>query len=269
MHEQAPVGPSRAPDIGPLVRHEFLGTWVDELTVGEFVRQVAAAVGKRQRRLIANHNVNSLVLFQKDRAFRDFYQRADIIFVDGAAVVPLARSLGAGVRMEHRIAVLDWLWPLCAEAERNGWRIVHVGGTAQVLEKAAALIGERHPRLQFFCVDGYFDMADEQANADVVHSIAEFRPDVLLVGMGMPRQEHWLHDNFEALPACVTVTVGGILSFLGEDRPTAPRWIGRVGFEWLFRLVTEPRRLWRRYLLEPFTLVPAVGRGLWARRRVG
>jgi len=107
---------------------------------------------------------------------------------------------------------------------------------------------------------------DPDQNHAVLERLRELRPDVLLVGMGMPRQEHWLHNHLGQMPRCVVVTVGGILSFLGEDRPTPPRWLGRLGFEWVFRLATEPRRLWRRYLLEPLVLVPVFMRAIAARR---
>lgn len=247
-------------------RHEFLDTWVDGMTVPDLVDQVVVGVQGGKQMLVANHNVNSLVLLQHDEQFRDFYERPDLIFVDGAAVVPLARALGADVRMKHRVAVLDWLWPMCAEAERRGWRLVHLGGTQEVLDKAAAVIVERHPKLSFQSIHGFFDVEDPEQNRGIVERLRDLRPDVLLVGMGMPRQERWLHDHLEQVPPCVVITVGGILSFLGEDRPTPPRWLGRLGLEWLYRLATEPRRLWRRYLLEPLVLVPVLVRAAAVKR---
>jgi N-acetylglucosaminyldiphosphoundecaprenol N-acetyl-beta-D-mannosaminyltransferase len=217
--------------------------------------------------LVANHNVNSLVLLQKDERFRRFYDRADTVFVDGVAVVVLGRLLGAPLHRSHRIAVLDWIWPLLAEAEAQGWSVVHVGGAQHVLDVAVEAIRARHPKVELTAISGFFDPLDPSQNDAVIERVRAAQPDVLLVGMGMPRQEAWLLANLDRLPSCVTMTVGGILSFLGNERPTAPRWVGTIGLEWLFRLVTEPRRLWRRYLVEPLELIPVVATELKGRRK--
>jgi N-acetylglucosaminyldiphosphoundecaprenol N-acetyl-beta-D-mannosaminyltransferase len=248
-------------------RLRFLDTWVDELTIPTFLTEIGLAVQRGDRLLVANHNVNSLALLQRSEEFREFYRRPDLIFVDGAAVVAIARALGLRIRAAHRIAVLDWLWPLCARAEAADWRVVHLGGDPTVMERASAKVAERHPRLSFHVLSGYFDMHDQAVNAAVREQIKALRPTILLVGMGMPRQEIWLNDNFDELQPCVTITVGGVLSYLGNDRPTPPRWLGRWGLEWLFRLVTEPRRLWRRYLLEPLVLLSPLRRALVQRLR--
>ena len=248
-----------------VTRYVFLGTWVDGFTVTSFVEAVAAWKNQRRLVLVGNHNVNSLVLYQRDPRFAGFYDELDANFIDGMAVVLLARLLGVKVSAEHRIAVLDWIWPLCARAEAEGWNIVHLGGSQAILDAASARLLERHPRLQLTTLCGFFDVHSPQANEEVLAKIRVARPSVLLIGMGMPRQELWLLENIDRLPPCVVVTVGGILSFIGGDRPTAPRRLGSLGLEWLFRLATEPRRLWRRYLIEPFGLAPAVGAALLVR----
>ena len=255
--------PLPEPDMaGPLPsppqRLRFLDTWVDAMTVSTFLDEVGAVAHEHGELLVANHNVNSLVLLQRSQLFRDFYERPNLIFIDGTAVVALARLLGEPARLEHRIAVLDWFWPLCARAEGEGWHLVHLGGTPEVLARACEKVRDRHPALSFTALHGYFDPHSAAENGRVLEQLRDARPTVLLVGMGMPRQELWLYENAALLPRTVVITVGGILSFIGDDRPTPPRWLGRLGLEWLFRVVTEPRRLWRRYLVEPFVLVPIV-----------
>ena len=259
-------GPSLVPPPRPepvrAERFHFLGTFVDGFTIASFIERLAHAVARDESLLVTNHNINSLTVLQHDPKFADLYDRAGAVFVDGQPVVALGRLFGAPVKAEHRVAVLDWIWPLFDRAEREGWRIVHLGGSRAVLEEVRAKVVRQHPRLSLTLVDGFFDPSDPVQNGAVLDEIRQARPTVLLVGMGMPRQEHWLQDNLDALPPTVAVTVGGILSFLGDERPTAPRWMGRLGIEWLFRLATEPRRLWRRYLVEPLALVPAVAREL-------
>lgn len=241
-----------------LRRHQLLDSYVDAYTVPTLLDDIEAAAVSGEPWLIANHNVNSLTLMQHDAGFRDFFTRADRIFLDGVGALLLAKVTGAHLRHEHRVAVLDWIWPLCARAEDRSWSLVHLGGTGEGLERARRAILARHPGLQLTTIDGFFDVEDPEQNAGVVAEIKSAQPTVLLVGMGMPRQERWLDRHLDELTPTVVITVGGILSFLGGERPTPPRWLGRLGIEWLYRLVTEPRRLWRRYLLEPMHLLPVV-----------
>ena len=251
------------PDV---LRHQLLDSFIDAYTVPTLLDDIEAAALTGRPWLIANHNVNSLTLMQRDPTFRAFFNRADRIFLDGVGALVLAKVTGARLRQEHRVAVLDWIWPLCARAEARGWSLVHLGGTGEGLVRARQAILDRHPRLHLTTVDGFFDVRDDQQVADVLTEISLARPTIVLVGMGMPRQELWLDRHLADLPPSVVITVGGILSFLGGERPTPPRWLGRLGVEWLYRLVTEPRRLWRRYLLEPVHLLPVVAREV--RKRV-
>jgi N-acetylglucosaminyldiphosphoundecaprenol N-acetyl-beta-D-mannosaminyltransferase len=263
--QKAPTDAGASPPAVP--RYSFLDTYVDGYSVGTFLQRVAACVARGERLLVAHHNTHSLALMQDDAVLRRLYARVDTVFVDGMGAVLVARALDVRVRLDQRVAVLDWIWPLLSMAEERGWRVVHLGGPAPMLAEARQAVAERHPEASFTTIDGYFDAADPEQNGSVLERVAVARPDVLLIGMGMPRQESWLHDNAHALPDCVTITVGGILGFVSGRTPTPPRWIGRWGLEWLFRLVTEPTRLWRRYLVEPLPLVPIVARQARASRR--
>jgi N-acetylglucosaminyldiphosphoundecaprenol N-acetyl-beta-D-mannosaminyltransferase len=110
---------------------------------------------------------------------------------------------------------------------------------------------------------GYFD-ADPQSqdNARVLSEIAQFAPHLLMVGMGMPRQEYWIHQNFARLYANVILPSGAAMDYVAGAAYIPPRWSGRVGLEWAFRLAAEPKRLWRRYLLEPWYVVGIVMRDI-------
>lgn len=249
-------------------RVELLDTWVDAMDTSELFSSIAEAIDDGRSLLIANHNVHSLAIARRDADFGRFVKRADLVFIDGTPVVFLARLLGHRVTYAQRQAVLEWIWPLLELAERRRWRLVHVGSHPPVIDQALRAIRDRVPQVDIVALPGYFDdTPGSQESQEVVAQIRAAEPDILLVGMGMPRQERWVDAHLDELPACVTITVGGILGFLGGERPTAPRWMGKYGIEWVFRLVTEPSRLWHRYLVEPLVLVRPVVASIWRHRR--
>jgi N-acetylglucosaminyldiphosphoundecaprenol N-acetyl-beta-D-mannosaminyltransferase len=111
--------------------------------------------------------------------------------------------------------------------------------------------------------DGYFDMAADSADSVAIRDeIEAFAPDVVMVGMGMPRQEAWVVRNHALIKPCAIFTVGAAFDYEAGVQKAAPRWMGRLGVEWLFRLVVDPMRLFRRYCIEPWSLIPAALRTL-------
>jgi N-acetylglucosaminyldiphosphoundecaprenol N-acetyl-beta-D-mannosaminyltransferase len=144
-------------------------------------------------------------------------------------------------------------------AVRNRWRIFYLGSTDDVAAKGTEILRGRYPGLQFESHHGHFDSRyDGDANRQVVARINRFRPHLLFVGMGMPRQERWIQDNRHTLEANIILPSGATLDYIAGAKRLAPRWMGALGLEWAFRLATEPRRLAHRYLVEPWGLVGAV-----------
>jgi N-acetylglucosaminyldiphosphoundecaprenol N-acetyl-beta-D-mannosaminyltransferase len=150
---------------------------------------------------------------------------------------------------------VDWTAPLMAAAAQQGWRIFYLGGKPGVAETGAKILQERFPGLKIVTVDGYFDVRPESSeNLAILEQINAYKPHILMVGMSMPRQEGWVLDNFERLNTNAILTAGATLDYVAGAVPTPPRWAGKLGLEWLFRLMAEPKRLWRRYLVEPWFL---------------
>lgn len=107
---------------------------------------------------------------------------------------------------------------------------------------------------------GYFDAQESSPdNQDVLKDIHSYGPQILLVGMGMPRQESWVMDNWDSLSGNAILCCGAALDYFSGEIPTPPRWMGQLGLEWLYRLGSEPKRLWHRYLVEPwFVLIMTI-----------
>jgi N-acetylglucosaminyldiphosphoundecaprenol N-acetyl-beta-D-mannosaminyltransferase len=231
----------------------LLGVTVHRLTLDHLKAIVAGAIEKNERRIIANHNLHSVYLYHHDAAARAFYATAAYVHIDGMPLVFFGRLLGLPLGRQHRLTPLDWIRPLSAEAARRGWRMFYLGSKPGVAEKGAAILRREFPGLQLDAAHGYFDpRPDSEENRAVGEAINRCRPHLLMVGMGMPRQERWILENVAELPANAIFNVGALMDYIAGEVPTPPRWMGRAGLEWLFRLLSQPRHLWRRYLVEPW-----------------
>jgi N-acetylglucosaminyldiphosphoundecaprenol N-acetyl-beta-D-mannosaminyltransferase len=239
-------------------RVRILGAEVDVVTPRDMLRLTEALVDAGGPAVIANHNAHSLVLARRSAAMRAFYADADLVQIDSTPMILWARMLGLPVSRAHRSTYLDWrddFWRLAAE---RGWKIYYLGGAPGVAETAAQRIAGEWPGVSLRTRDGYFDAAAGSAdNAALLADIRAFAPDVLFVGMGMPRQEEWIAAHRDELDRGVIFSVGAAFDYEAGAQTAAPRWTGTLGLEWLFRLVSQPRRLAHRYLVEPWALAPA------------
>ncbi|HEX9565844.1 MAG TPA: WecB/TagA/CpsF family glycosyltransferase [Gemmatimonadaceae bacterium] len=252
-------------------RCRFLGITVYLITAEELTAFIVDAVAHRQKCIIANHNLHSLYLIRRSPAMRAFCDEARMTHVDGMGIVWIGRVLGCPLRARHRVncsELLERLLPVCAS---SGARVMLLGAQPGVSERAAGHLRRQYAGLEVHVHHGYFSRGhDDEENSAVLRMIANRRIDILIVGMGMPEQERWIVENFSAIAATVVLNGGGIIDLLAGVLPTPPRWVGRVGLEWLYRLLTAPKRVWFRYLVEPwFVLVAVVGEVLRRAARIG
>ncbi len=245
-------------------RLSLLGAKVDVVTPAYVMEFVGQRISAGRRTIVANHNLHSLYLFQKSPDMRAFYDRADLIEIDSMPMIAWGRLLGFGVSRENRCTYLDFREDFWRLAEAKGWRVYHVGGVADHNDASRAAILQRYPNVHLDVRDGYFDI-NGPGNDLILADIVDKRPDVLLVGMGMPRQELWILQNYERLPPCVVLPVGAAFDYEAGVAYTPPRWTGRLGLEWLVRFVHEPKRLFERYFIEPWTLIPQAARDVMRR----
>lgn len=253
-------------------RTRLLGELVDLVRPEEVLHLIQSRIAGRIKTVIANHNLHSLYLLQRTPGMRRFYELAELVEVDSRPLIAVARALGVSSRPFHRCTYLDWRDHFWSLADRHGWRILYVGGAPGVAAEAARRLSARYPGATIETIDGYFETTrNGAANTAVLAKARAFDPHVLFVGMGMPRQEVWIAENHAALPPSVILSVGAAFDYEAGVQSAAPRWMGRLGVEWIYRLVRDPRRLWQRYLVEPWALTPALARDVAssARRRLG
>jgi N-acetylglucosaminyldiphosphoundecaprenol N-acetyl-beta-D-mannosaminyltransferase len=249
-------------------RIHLLGGDVDLITPEAMLRHVESFLAKGRSAVIANHNAHSLYLCRTSPEMRAYFEDADLIEVDSTPMIAWGRLLGLPIGPEHRCTYLDWREDFWRRAEALGWRVFYLGGEPGVADAARAAILERWPKVSLASRHGYFDTtARGPENRAVLAQIAAFDPDILFVGMGMPRQELWIADNRAELGRAVVFSIGAAFDYEAGAQQAAPRWMGQAGIEWLFRLAVQPRRLGSRYLVEPWRLLPAAMADIRARLR--
>lgn len=237
----------------------LFGMNVDALTMAETVDQVAAWCAAPRGagcRFVVTPNVDHAVMFQTNAALRAAYEDAAMVLADGAPVVVASRLLRRPV--PERVPGSDLAPALfkhasrVAESDSNAapLRVFLLGAAPGVAERAAAKIAERWQGVK---VVGTLSPPlgferDAAENERILAAVAAAAPDVVLLGLGAPKQELWVHAHAERLEAKVALCIGATIDFLAGEKQRAPRWMRRCGIEWVHRLVTEPRRLAKRYL---------------------
>lgn len=184
----------------------------------------------------------SLLRTTQDDAYARVVRRADLRVPDGAGVVWAADILYESPLLE-RVPGVELVDRLAALAEARGWGLYLLGARPEVLPAAVAALRRRHPALRIVGArDGFFTPAEEPAIRDEINRL---RPEILLVAMGVPKQEFWIDANLHRLSCSLMMGVGGTFDVLAGTAIRAPSWLGNAGLEWLFRVLREPHRLSR------------------------
>jgi N-acetylglucosaminyldiphosphoundecaprenol N-acetyl-beta-D-mannosaminyltransferase len=227
----------------------ILGIRIHPISRTNLNQVIAQTVRANQRALILNVNAHAMNLAYENSWLRSFFNQAEIMFSDGMGVIMVAKLLG--YKIPERITYADWMWELASIANDNGYTMFFLGAKPTVAEKAALKLRERFPMLNIVgSHHGYFDKdTNSQENTELLELINLLHPNVLILGLGMPIQERWLSENWAHLNVNIALTGGAVFDYVSGELDRAPRWMTDNGLEWFGRLLIEPRRLWKRYIL--------------------
>jgi N-acetylglucosaminyldiphosphoundecaprenol N-acetyl-beta-D-mannosaminyltransferase len=244
--------------------YHFLGMRIEPLTKADLLNVIQSTVDSNlDNSIIGNHNMHSLYLLHHNAEMRHFYDENRHTHVDGMPIILLARMLGIPLHRVHRTGYLDWFEAFLCLAEDKSWRIYFLGGRPDVAAGIPARIRSDWPRLEIRSHHGYDAFSP---TTSVYAEIEAFAPHIVLVGMGMPLQEKWILEARGRIHANLFLQCGAIMDYFMGAQKAAPRWLGQIGFEWLYRLMCRPKALYRRYLVEPLALSPMVLREVATRR---
>lgn len=231
-----------------LRRTDILGAPVSAVDMEHAVADIARWADAREGRYVCAADVNSVMQARRNPAHMAALRGAALVVPDGTPLMWAARARGDADM--GRVPGPDLMLHLCETGVERGWRHYFYGGADGVAVALAAGLSARFPGLR---VAGHgappFRPMTAEEREQALAGIAAADPHVLWVGLGCPKQEIWMLENAARLPRCVVIGVGAAFDFHSNRIPRAPAWMRRNGLEWLHRLVSEPRRLWRRYLL--------------------
>ncbi len=248
----------------PPARLMILGARADQIDMAGALARIEAMIAQHRNQggptqQIITVNPEFVWEARKNAAFRETINQAALVVPDGIGIVWASRILGQP--FPERVTGTDLLPRLAERCARRGYRLFLLGAAPGVAEDAARILQQRSPGLQI--ADVYAGSPDDAEAETILRRIRAARPDILTVAYGAPRQDLWIRQHAQALGAAgvaVAVGVGGAYDFIAGRVPRAPRWMQRVGLEWLFRLLRQPRRAWRMRVLLP------MGALVWAQR---
>ncbi|MGH9585743.1 MAG: WecB/TagA/CpsF family glycosyltransferase [Acidobacteriaceae bacterium] len=228
------------------------GIPIDKFSLGEATSRVIHALERRtslKPLLIMGPNAQLITLAARNSRFKNALRSADLNIPDGISIVLASRLLGQPV--PERVTGGELMEQLCIEAVGHDLSVFFLGGLPEAAEKTAHKFQSKHPGFRLagtYCPPQGFE-SDPAECARIRRQISQTKPDLLCVAFGAPKQEIWMHENCPTLPIGAAISVGAALDTQAGLRQRAPKWTHRIGCEWLYRLVREPRRLWRRYLI--------------------
>jgi N-acetylglucosaminyldiphosphoundecaprenol N-acetyl-beta-D-mannosaminyltransferase len=231
---------------------------IDSATALARIEEFADDRTRRLPRIVFFANVHSVHLARKDAQLLQHINDADLILPDGSGLA-LAGSL-FGLPIRENINGTDFLPRVLAHAASRKWSVFLFGGREGIADRCARYLGIMYPGLRIVGTHhGHCASAEQES---ILSRVNARRPDLLLVGMGTPMQERWIHQNAAALDVGVCFGVGGFFDFLAGDKPRAPEWLRKAGMEWAFRFFNDPAGKWNRVVVE----IPAfLGRVVTAR----
>ena len=232
------------------MRINICGIEIDQYNFDEVLEQIVNhAVAGRSPEYVVTPNAMHILSLQTDALFREIYRQAFLVVPDGVSLLWSAKFLNTP--LNGRVNGTDLFEQLCAMAAKKGLKVFLLGGRAGAADTAKEILEARHPNLNIVgthCPPYGFE-AQSAELALINAKIKAANPDLLFVGLGAPKQEKWIAANYQELAVPISVGIGVSFELVANMVSRAPVWMQKTGLEWLFRLIVEPSRLWKRYVI--------------------
>ena len=233
-----------------MARMSFMNTELDNLTMGEALDEIDRLIQRNCPAYVVTPNVDHIVRLEQGDTFAEAYKNADLILADGKPLLWIAKWYGTPIK--EKISGSDLFPKLCEMAVQKGYSMFFLGAAEGVAAKAADNLTKKYPGLKvvgtYSPPYGFEKIPNEMEYIEQMIKAAH--PHILIVALGSPKQERFLFLNRERLNVPISLGLGASLDFAAGNLKRAPKWMSEHGLEWLFRLIQEPKRLAKRYLVD-------------------
>jgi N-acetylglucosaminyldiphosphoundecaprenol N-acetyl-beta-D-mannosaminyltransferase len=234
----------------PILDVSLLGRHVTFITVPDIVDAIDTACVNKKKIVIANYNVHSFNLSMQIPWFYSFLHNSEIAHCDSVGILKATEWMGLKLPLQYRASYTLLMPKLLEHCDRQRLSIFLLGATPEHSQAAIERLQAQYPNMVIKGHHGYFDMQDPERNNEVLKQINQAKPNILIVGMGMPIQENWIYINREKIEDTNVIMSGGAaIDRLAGVVPDCPAFLSNIGLEWLYRLCREPKRLATRYLV--------------------
>ena len=246
-----------------MVKQPLLNTYVNNVSMEEGLAEICNLVDKKKNSYVVAINVDVVIKIEKDKYLKKITDHADLTLVDGKPLVWIAKWHKNPVKT--KISGSDLVPRLCEAAAWRGYKVFILGGAEGVAEKAKRNLENTYKNIDI--VGTYappFGFEKNETELLKINTmIQKTDPGLIIVCFGCPKQEKWVYENYQKFNGAVCICAGATVDFLAGTVTRAPKWMSEHGFEWLFRLIQEPKRLFKRYLIDDVKIV----RLIWRYRR--
>ena len=231
-------------------KQELLNTFVNNVTMAETIAAIEQMIVANKKSYVVAINVDVVMKIENDPYLKKIVDSADMVLVDGKPLLWISQIHGK--TLKAKISGSDLVPLLCDVAADKGYKIFIIGGKEGIAEQAKKNLINKHPEIKI--VGAYappfgFEK-DEEELKKINQMITQKHPDLLIVCFGCPKQEKWIYENVNKYDAKVSICAGATVDFLAGNVKRAPRWMSEHGFEWFYRFLQEPKRMFKRYFVD-------------------
>lgn len=233
----------------PLNRMKFMNSYIDNVTEKEAIKYIEECIRTRKIGHVITPNVDQIVYIEKNEYFKKICNSAELLLVDGTPLLWIAKCYGNPIK--EKICGSDLVPDLCELAAKKGYKIFLLGAAEGVAQKAANNLKNKYPGLKIAgTYSPPYGFENDQCEIDKINSILlESHADMLFVGMGVPKQDIFIYENMHNYQIPMSFSIGAAIDFEAGVQKRAPKWLNQLGFEWLYRLIQNPKKMFRRYII--------------------
>ncbi len=238
-----------SPTTSRIQSHNIIGVRIDDVTRTEVLEAVEKFIEEGGFHHLAVPNIDCLIHAQEDEIYRKIVNTSSLSIPDGMWLKRGVRLLG--VKLRENVTGRLLVRPMCELSAKKGWKIYILGSAPGIAPIAAERLIHDYPGLQIAAArsPSFQFFADPKESDEILAEINLTKPDILFVGFGAPKSDRWVHKFRDQLPVKIAIGVGYTFDVIAGKKSEPPTWLARSGFEWLYRMLHEPKRLWHRYLV--------------------